>query len=330
MGTDKRPEFIEEIKDIFRLTRFNLILTVVTFLGGGVVFFAVDKLDTLSTVVLACVILATICLLIITRGKSSADRLAMKEMESERDQLSHQLSEKALEDRDEAIQLLGKSVQYTRAVLRAMSQQIVFFAKASTHSPADSPTSHEMTGKAIAFSDSIIQDCLKSLSIMFEGTSRGVDKTTYPHNYFKSALFEKTVKDGNLYLNRIAYAYPSDMEPDPRTGLVETEKHPNAGHVNALKEDEIIIVHDVASETHCWEDLRPHQKDDYRSMICVPIVKGKRGTDHREVLAVLVIDTNREGYFVKDPHYKAFLGSLLGPFRTLLTTACDIRRASPS
>jgi len=91
--------------------------------------------------------------------------------------------------------------------------------------------------------------------------------------------------------------------------------------VLAFKHESIIVIEDIGEEnlktveSKRWEDLRTNQSQDYESMICVPIVSGVRGQPGRKCLGILVVDTNRERYFLEEKDFQAFLGDILNPFR---------------
>ena len=250
----------------------------------------------------------------------------LNNVERERDNLKIEIQKKSEAEREEAAYLLYKTVEFTSSSLMSISR---FLQKISVFSNDENFIKNNNHRERIQNSMSdIFMGILKNLRLMFEGDSRKLDTTTYPHNYFKAAIFEKVEKDNKILLHRKYYHYPEGVEPHKETELVDIEKYKRCAHVLAYETEKIVILEDIVSEISKheeearWLNIRHNQSADYKSMVCVPIVRGERGKSSREVLGVLVIDTNREKYFIENnQQYLAFLGRIFSPFRTLLSIA---------
>ena len=116
------------------------------------------------------------------------------------------------------------------------------------------------------------------------------------------------------------------------TMKIDANRHPRTAAVLCWKNEQMVVIEDIPSEverdpnTVRWEDLRPNQHRDYKSMVCTPMTKGVPQTPSREVIGVLVIDTNRERYFKEERDYEAFLSTVLAPYRNLIVLFYEIER----
>ncbi|MGD0126457.1 MAG: hypothetical protein ABSF46_13930 [Terriglobia bacterium] len=175
----------------------------------------------------------------------------------------------------------------------------------------------------------MLQQVFRNLRTVFEADTRGIDTTTWPHNFFKVALFEP-VGESPLMLRRTGYDYPEGLEPSPQTETIDIDHFQQAALALAFHNKDIVVIQDIKSEvqkppeTSRWMDLRPRQSDEYESMVCAAVITGRKLDPRRRCLGVLVIDTNRASYFAEDRDFKAFLGTLLNPFRTMLTLILEL------
>jgi hypothetical protein len=73
-----------------------------------------------------------------------------------------------------------------------------------------------------------------------------------------------------------------------------------------------------------WEDLRENQHQDYGSMICAYIARGKPKSPQRKVKAILSIDTPEKGYFQTDQLSKTFWADFIAPFRIYMALLYEL------
>ena len=256
-----------------------------------------------------------------------------QELVSEITSLEKEVLKGEIEKHRESTGLLTKSVEFSTKTIRGTSE----YLKEITLGFKDSLKFHdscqdeldrlkEMIPRVKA---NIIQDILENLCTMFEGDSRGVDTTDYPHNFFKIALFERKVIKSKVYLERTFYHYPPNIQPKEDTRLVDIERYSQANHTLALKTKELQTIEDIASEfkkdklQRRWMNIRTDQNKDYRSIASAPIEWDG------DVVAVLVIDTDRERYFLEDQNYRIFLGRILSPFLSLISIGFQLERVTP-
>jgi hypothetical protein len=240
------------------------------------------------------------------------------------DTLSRQARERA---RDEAINLMSRAMEHATMSLRTVTQELRQFVSERNHVVTTMALAKELT----FLKDRMLRHLGKDLRFVFEGDTRGVDTTTWPHNFFKIALFEpKPTVTHPKQLERTFFDYPPGVEPSPDTQSFDLVQHSRAAVVLAFLQQDIVVIEDIKTESTKdalvtrWLDRRPQQARDYESMICAAIVSGTKGQPDRKCLGVLVIDTNRNRYFREERSFQAFLGTLLGPFRTILTFILEL------
>lgn len=316
-----------------RLLRFDILFAIYSLIGGIGLTLAYTNLPLWANILATAAFIAGIVIILVQRSLVAMERKKSTELTEK--------IEKA--ERTESIDLYSRATECSTAVIKLFSETIQKISK-EFEERSNQEQLEQGTRKILKDSaNDIIKTTLRNIRNLFEGDSRGIDTTTYPHNYFKCALFEVVVKSGEPWLIRTYYAYPSGVEPHDETTEVNINdflirgKVPIPGHVRAYKRSgQIDIIKDVKNEfetkgeNSCWANLYTDQHKTYESIIDVAIVEGSRGTpgnkEERQVLAVLAIDTNRVGYFREDDqNYKAFLGEILSPFRTILTIALEIK-----
>lgn len=121
------------------------------------------------------------------------------------------------------------------------------------------------------------------------------------------------------------------MEPSPKTDVwnLNDDEERRSAVARAFLSQGVEVLEDIKqerekpAEIRRWMDKPEGQADRYESMVCVAIVSGKRKSPSRRCLAVLVVDTNRKGYFSEDINSFNFLGRLFNPFRTILTLVLE-------
>jgi len=334
-----------------RRIQFEILLAVVSITGGGFIFSGIVKKWTPLFIAIASIVfIAIIVLLILQKVRFDSEREKISEekkslekelgeeklnIEKERMKIEREREKKSLIEKEESTNLLSKSVEFSTYLLRTLSEKLREFMNYSktTEFKKDpqnlSAFFENLTGTTIT-------QVLKCLRIMFEGDTRSIDRTTYPHNFFKAAFFKKNEERGKIFLKRIYFDYPEGIEPNKETGLIDVEKKKQACHVLACQNDVIEIIQDIPSEVkkpeskRRWMNIVDNQHEKYKSMFCASIVKGKKGTPARKVLGVIVVDTNRDEYFLENEQYKAFLARLISPFRTLLSIAISLEELRES
>lgn len=320
-------------RETLRKVQYEIAIIVVASIGFGALMAAFSEWRVLISLGITAAVMLVLVLLVVERARHE-QRLSevTKQGKDIEDELSEIQAKRSQEERDEAANLLLKTVEFSTEILRDASERLQVMVREMDTAFVDDMT-RQIVVPPKALKTEIIDSVLDRLRLMFEGDTRGVDTTRYPHNYFKAALFEVMHTDSGIHLQRTNYDYPTGKVPHQDTEWVDVYRYPRAAHVLAYLTQEIIIIEDVPSESRKeanqarWMDLTHNQNVDYRSMVCVPIVSGKRGTSSRECLAVLVIDTNRDRYFREsDSQYGFFLGRILSPYRTLITLAFDGER----
>lgn len=245
-------------------------------------------------------------ILIILRAERDIAKAAKESESAETEILMEKLNNAR---KEEAINLADRVITFSTRSLRVITEIL-------RTSPRGRPDDF------VRMKNRMLLNLFRDIRSVFEGDTRGVDTTTWPHNYFKIALFEV---ENDEYLRRTFYDYPEGIEPSSETERISIKQRCRAAHVLAFLTQSIVIIEDIATENKKpadvkrWMNLRENQADEYASMVCAAIVSGTRNQPDRKCLGVLVIDTNRERYFREDRSFQTFLGQLLNPFRTVLT-----------
>ena len=322
----------------WRSIRFDFVLILITTFGCGFIFIGYAYLPSLISIGLSVVFVAVLFFMIIQKAIKLEDtaQLSQKILITEKKlaETQEKLNKRFEIERDESTNLLTKTVEFTTVILRSVSEDLCRISndlQSLNKKDDDYCLKREsLRQAAVQLKSAIILNILKSLRMLFEGDTRALDTTTYPHNYFKVALFEVVCVNSKSFLRRTFYEYPPGIEPHSETEEVDINRYRRAAHVLAYRTEELVFLEDIQSEAkkteheNKWMDLRHNHRSEYKSMVCVPIVKGKRKSKERKVLGVLCIDTDRERYFLEKPTYKAFLGSVLNPFRTIITLALEL------
>ncbi len=303
------------MKKKYRIVEFNILTAVFAAIGGGFLFRSIDTgiLQNYQIIIATSAYIIILVFLIIEGSRIEV----LKETASEAILTKSNL-ESEIRDRSATTHLYSKSVEYSTEILREYSE--------STQEMA----SGKEKRKPEEIERVIIERVLKSLRTLFENDQKAIETVPYSSTHVKVALFDILTEDGKKYLHRYDSDYPRGVEPSQETQKVDIEKHKRCCHVIAYNDDKIEIIEDVPSEAQKelnvarWENLRHNQVKDYKSMVCASIVRGGKDSPSREVLGVLVVDTNRDRYFKENKNYKLYITNLLDPFRTLLTMAFDI------
>ncbi len=213
---------------------------------------------------------------------------------------------------EQATNLTTDVIKASTAVLRVLTEEL------RRHSRVSGEKGSNPANDLLLLKGRMLQQVYRNLRTVFEADTRGIDTTTWPHNFFKVALFRPD-PERPAYLRRVGFDYPEGLEPSPETQLIDAERYGHSAAVLAFRNQDMVVIQDIKKETkrepevRRWMDLRPRQSDDYESMVCAAIVSGRKVEPDRACLGVLVIDTNRQEYFREDRNYLAFLGTLAQP-----------------
>lgn len=225
-----------------------------------------------------------------------------------------------------AISLTTNTIKFFTPALRVVTEELRAFAQSQLPGQGHEDRETARWVEVTLLRQRMVQSMFSNLRSVFEADARGVDTTTWPHNFFKTALFEPKPSPTNARtLRRTYYDYPEGIEPSPKTDTFDIVEYGRTGVVLAFLNQTIVVIEDIKSENQKppdvkrWMNKRENQADEYGSMVCAAIVSGRRNEPDRQCLGVLVIDTNRERYFKEERFFQAFLGNLLNPFRTALT-----------
>jgi len=318
---------------ILTRSRYDIFFAVISIVGAMIAVMIIQ--ETSSKGVIAGVITAYVLLIVITtitKLKYQTKSLKVEQLERE----------KILDERKEKIHLLLKTIEYSTAIMRTMSiglQNVarkLIYDQDGKQSILDS-TPEELKDAVYRLKSSMIKETLRNMVTLFESHPKSTYESIIPIYWFKVALFEALEEGDRTFLVRTYHKYPEGMEPYEETEKVDCEEHPRCAHVLAYRKQEIQLIENVKEEVEKletqsrWENLRHAQSHDYESLACVPIVRGRRGREDRDVKAVLVIDTNVPRYFKEnDRNFSAFIGKIFSPFRTLLTIVFDMEMYNPS
>ena len=215
---------------------------------------------------------------------------------------------------DASINLTTRTINFSARSWRTITEELRNFSPSSTKV------------EKIRLKNNMLRQVFRDIRSVFEGDTRGIDTTNWPHNFFKLALYEpEPTPDNPSILRRTFFDYPEGVEPHEETETFDLQQHSRASVVMAFLQQTIIIIEDVKNENEKppevkrWINRRENQADEYESMLSAAIVTGTKGHPNRKCLGVLVIDTNRKHYFLEKREFEAFCGNLLNPIRTLLT-----------
>lgn len=247
--------------------------------------------------------------------QTATDAALRAEFLNEREQAKH---------KDLQVSLQRGMIEFATIMLRDLTRELRAFDAQNV--------SVELRAKRLgALKRRLLDELFHQLRVVFDKDTRGLDTTSWPHDYFKLALFEPMpTPESPEFLQRTYYAYPEGLEPSQATEKVEIATHARAAHVIAFTNQSIEVLQDIKAESDKpasaarWVELRPNHSQDYESMVCAAIVSGRRGEPERKCIAVLVIDTNRKGYFLENVQFQAFLGNLLNLPRTILTLLLEL------
>ena len=218
-------------------------------------------------------------------------------------------------ERDEAIAKLNAILterglllkNLTREIADILSDQIEEFEKIMG---GDSPL------EAAKLRGTLITRILKRICDTFERYREPTSPERLESTFFKATLFELRRKDDKEFLIRQYWHYPTTRTP--LTKEIDLSRHSSVCAAHCYREKRIIVLEDIQAEfrkpSPRWEDLRPHQHDDYKSMISVPVMWRERGMDEVHFIGVITIDTNRSGYFRDTEEDREFLNQILAPF----------------
>lgn len=334
-----------DIKEIFSRIRFNFAFGFSTTVGGVLATFLFEKAPEWAAVIGITVYLILMVLFLIWDQKRRMEaESAQKATEKVREDLFKTQKEMYENDKKEYYNnydLLTASLDEVTDILKA---RVGMFDRINSdfESLLSEGTSDLLDAAEKFFKEPDHNEALLSRQIttqilgvicnIFERDPYGRGTTKYPHTFFKAAFFEPEGSAGNEMLRRTNWKYPPTIDPPGESSLIDPKQHPRAGAVLCWRGEEMVVIEDIPTEAekdHAisrWEDLRPNQRKDYKSMVCVPITKGIPKTPSRHVVGVLVVDTNRERYFREELEYGAFLSAILSPFRTLIALVREFEK----
>jgi hypothetical protein len=321
---------------IIAKARFEFALLVITAFGSGLIGYLLYSPNIASWVVasIAVGLVVVVLFLILMREERITALTAAQDVEN-RTALEIKNLEKAIttDRRDEAINLMQHAIEVSTRSLRTVYEELKQY---QLHPHADKESSifeFQLLKQRMLFV------VCRNIRTIFQEDPRGVDTTSWPHNWFKVGLYEPEPKSPNApytALKRTFHDYPEGMEIHEESELVNFARFHRCAMVLAFLTENIIIIEDVKREEEKpldakrWMDLRDGQSAEYASMICIPIISGIKGQPGRRCLGVLVIDTNRERYFLEERDFEAFLGAILSPFRTILSFILDLESYLPT
>lgn len=209
----------------FKNIRSDVILAVATSMGSGFVFVSFSYLST-YWVALVTTLYVSLVVLLIIYGRESETKIEKleKDLGNTQKDLMIERQKKTGMEREESTNLLSRTVEYSTSLLRSISDGLQGLQVKETIDDR----AKEIRVFVKNLKPNLILGVLKNIRLMFEGDSRAVDTTTYPHNYFKAALFEVTQKGDKTFLHRTFYDYPEGIEPSAETEWVDVS-HPQAG-----------------------------------------------------------------------------------------------------
>jgi len=122
------------------------------------------------------------------------------------------------------------------------------------------------------------------------------DPDKFPEDVFKVSYYRKKEVGGRECLVPAYRAYPHEGYPKtPEIPFGEA----GGGAGLAWKYGKIIVISDVENDER-WVDFRDHQKAEYASMICIPVIMDIPKEALREIHGVLTIDSRiRRNFFEK-------------------------------
>ncbi len=318
----------------------DLIINVLGVVFGAVLAYFLTKESGISSWVVALAVAAYLCILVIAlalRGARQlelqeareAEREARRQAESSTRQTNELKVQWRQEEREESVDLANMAISSTTRVLRIFSEQLQLVS--ATHGVLRLNDTEVMSLKS-----RLLEEIFYNLRMVFDSDKRGIDTTTYPHNFYKVALYEPDNLEHPSVLKRTFYDYPEGLSPGEGSDtfvLAENHDHARAAVVIAFKKQSIEVLEDIPEEAKKgararWVNCRQGHAEEYASMACAAIVSGKKGQPARHCLGVVVVDTNKKRYFQETREFQAFLGNILNPFRTLLTITLELSRLS--
>lgn len=307
---------------MFKKARFEFAVSTISAFGGALIIYLyeVAGLSAWVSGLALFVWLMTLFAMFFLHAEKEGEKEKADRLEREKEGLTAKLSE---ERRVEAINLQTRVIEAVARSLRAITEGLKEAAAEQRSRSHEGSYEH---GRRAPLKRQLLVHVCQELRSVFEGDTRGVDRTTWPHNFFKIAIYEVSPRpDQAKELRRIYADYPGGLQPSGKTEVFDLQNDARAAAVLAFREQGIIVLEDIRTENQKppevkrWINKRENQADEYASMVCAAIVSGRRGEPGRQCLGVLVIDTNRERYFREERSFEAFLGSLLSPFRTILS-----------
>jgi hypothetical protein len=177
----------------------------------------------------------------------------------------------------------------------------------------------------------LLTRAMEQMCRIFATDTYAADRTKYALSIFKATIFEvREDEKGNVKLHRGPYYYPPGQSP--KTEIIDPIERPRTAAALAFSNQETIVIEDIEKEMMKpknqtrWEDLYTGQHLDYKSMVTTYIAKGDPHTAARQILGVLTIDTNREGYFREERQWQSVLANILRPFRLYCALLYELRR----
>ena len=301
--------------------RFEIVIIFLSNFAVGVIFYVLG-LHEMPNWIAVVLIAIWLLILFITILLHEENRLKLAEAAELKEAQSK-------ETREHAINLTTRVVNLSSRSLRSITENLRTFSLNLKQKGTIAAEEFDLLKK------SLLREVFRNIRLVFEGDTRGIDTTSWPHHFFKIALFEPEPSSSPLRLRRTFYDYPEGVEPHDETEVIDIKLHQRSGAVLAFLEQCIVIIEDIKVENakppsvKRWVNLREHQAEEYESMICAALVSGTRGQPDRKCLGVLVIDTDHKRYFREDRPFRAFLGDLINPFRTILTFVLELKGYFP-
>jgi hypothetical protein len=317
----------DALRLIVTRARYEFLLWVVSAFGSGLVTYLYGAKDVPRWVigVATFVWLLSVAIIVFLHIAYQEQRSEKTQLAEQLEQLRAQKAQLERERNEEAINLTMGVIKYATLTLRFITQQLRELA--AMHKAGTAVAAADLAG----VKKRMLENLLRNLRSVLEADTRGVDRTTWPHNFFKIALYEPEASPTPAkILRRTTHDYPDGLEPSLQTETFSLCEHPRAAGVLAFVQQGIVVIEDIKTENmkppevKRWINRRENQADEYESMVCAAIVSGGKTEPDRKCLGVLVIDTNRKRYFEEERSFKAFFGDLLSPFRTALTFILEL------
>lgn len=216
----------------------ELIVAFTTSIGCSFVFLAIPKTSKMFAVLIGVGFTIILVFLILRKLQIDTEKehyeIEKGELEKKRHILEKTLEKERQESlmtgKDEALNLLVKANEYSTSIMRVISGDLQKFQKSMLDGKIEF-SRVSMSENILIIKENIIQLVLDRIKLLFEGDTRGIKDTSFPHTYFKVALFELKKIDEKMGLKRVHCVYPDGIEPGGKTGFVDIEHNKRCAHV---------------------------------------------------------------------------------------------------